>query len=54
MGTNYEVPHDVAFSVVPLFHSTFVQIFSSAPCSQTPSAYPPLLVVETKFHTHTK
>jgi hypothetical protein len=30
------------------------QIFSSAPCSQTPSIYVPHLWRETKFHTHTK
>ena len=30
------------------------QNFSSAPCSQTPSAYIPPLVWVTRFHTHTK
>jgi hypothetical protein len=29
-----------------------VQIFSAAPCSQTPSVYVPLLLSATMFHTH--
>ena len=38
----------------PLRRPTKVKIFSSTPCSQTPSAsFPPSLSV-TKFHTHTK
>jgi hypothetical protein len=32
----------------------YVQIFSSAPCSQTPSIYVLPLMWETKFYTNTK
>jgi hypothetical protein len=41
-------------SNLPSHHPALVQIFSLAPCSQTPSAYVPPLVLETKFHTHTE
>jgi hypothetical protein len=34
--------------------SSLIQIFSSAPCSQTPSTYDLPLVWGTKFYTHTK
>jgi hypothetical protein len=38
----------------PVTSSLLGQISSSAPYSQTLSAYFPLSVWETKFHTHTK
>jgi hypothetical protein len=54
MSTNYEAPHCVNFSILTLLHPYYVQIFSSAPCSQTPSVYALPLMCETKFHTPTK
>jgi hypothetical protein len=33
---------------------SFLQIFSSATCSQTPSVYVPPILLETKFRTRTK
>jgi hypothetical protein len=40
-----------SFLQSPVTSSLFVQIFSSAPCSQTPSVYVPPLLSETKCHT---
>jgi hypothetical protein len=36
---NFEAPHDAVFSIPPLLPIFYVQIFSLAPCSQTPSIY---------------
>jgi hypothetical protein len=38
-GVTYQVPHYASFSSLLLFHLSWVQIFSSAPCSQTRSVY---------------
>jgi hypothetical protein len=53
-NTSYEAPHYAVFSNLPSLHLSPIQIFSSAPCSQTPSVYILPLMSETKFHTYTK
>jgi hypothetical protein len=54
MNTNYEAPQCETFSILLLLHPSWVQIFSSAPCSQTPPVYALPLMLEAKIHTHTK
>jgi hypothetical protein len=50
--TNHEALLYAVFSILVSLHLSSVQIFSSAPCSRTPSVYIPLLLSGTKFHTH--
>jgi hypothetical protein len=47
-----KAPRYAVFSMLPSFHLSLVQIFSYAPCFQTPSVHVPLLLSETTFHTH--
>ena len=47
-------PRYAISSIPPLPRPSKVQIFYSAPCSQTPSASFPLAISTTKPHTHTK
>jgi hypothetical protein len=51
--TSYEAPHYGAFSNLPSLHPSSVQIFSSAPCSQTPSvSVPPLMPRDQVSYTY--
>jgi hypothetical protein len=51
---NYEAPHYAIFSNLLSCHLSSVQIFSSAPCSQTPSVYVPSLMSKTEFRAYTE
>ena len=53
-STVIEAPHYVVFSNPLLPRPSQAQIFSSILYSQTPSAYVPSAISETKSHTHTK
>ena len=53
-STNHLVPRYAVSSIPPLPHHSKVQILSSTPCSQTPSASFPPTMSATKFHAHTK
>ena len=50
-STDHSAPHYAASSTPLLPHPSQAQVFSSAPCSQTPSARVPPSVSATKFHT---
>ena len=56
LGEEYNqlAPHYAISSIPPLPRPSIVQIFSSTPCSQTPSASFPPAMSATKLHTHTK
>jgi hypothetical protein len=52
--TIYETPLYSVFSSLPPLYPSYVQIFSSSPCSHTPSMHVFSLIRETKFHTDAK
>jgi hypothetical protein len=52
-STSYEALHHTIFSTFPWLHPSLIQIFSSAPWSQTPQVYFPLLSVRNHvFHPY--
>jgi hypothetical protein len=50
---SYQTPRYAVLSNPLSLHLSSAEMFSPAPCSQTPSVYVPPLMSETKFHTHT-
>jgi hypothetical protein len=48
--TSYEAPYYAVFSNLLSLHLSLIQIFSSAPCSQTPPVCVPPLMTEPKIH----
>jgi hypothetical protein len=50
---NYQAPRYAVFYILLSFHSSWVQLFSSAPYCQTPSVCVFPITLEAKFHTHT-
>ena len=53
-STDHYAPHYVVFCTPLLPHSSYAQIFFSAPFNQTPSACSPPSMWATKFYSHTK
>ena len=52
-STNHLAPRYAISSIPPLPRPSSVKIFSSTPCSQTPSTSFPPAISATKFHTRT-
>ena len=53
-NTSHFAPRYAISSTPPLPRPSYIQIFSSTPCSQTPSSSFTPAVSTTKFHTYTK